>query len=147
MNGRFISAILLVLVLIAGAAGLGYYTYNAGVAQGLVDSGKLVAPATGVVPAPMQFGYPYGPMFFHRPFGYYGFGVLGCLVPILFIFLFFGLLRGMFGWRRHWGWGGHYGPPGGMHHDVPPMFEEWHKRAHGESSAPGASPDATTGAK
>lgn len=120
MNGRTISVVVLVLLLIAGAIGVGAYAYNVGVAQGLAESGKLVAPAPGVVPYPY-----YGPYFFHGPFGF-GYGLLGCLVPLLFFFLFFGLLRGIF-WRGHWGWGGHYG---WREKGVPPMFEEWHQRAH-----------------
>ena len=47
MNGRIVFAILLVLALIAGAAGIGIVTYNAGVAQGMVESGKVAAPAQG----------------------------------------------------------------------------------------------------
>jgi hypothetical protein len=146
MNGRIISAVLLVLVLVAGVAGLGYYAYTAGVSQGLIDSGKLVAPATGVAPGPMPYGgYPYyGPFFFHRPFGF-GWGIFGCLIPVLFFFLFFGLLRGVFGWRRHWG-GHYYGMHGDWKQHVPPMFEEWHKQAHGETSAPGK-PDTGAEAK
>ena len=51
-------------------------------------------------------------------------GLAGCLFPLLFFFLIFIALRGLF-WHRHWG----------RHHDhwekgVPPMFEEWHRRAH-----------------
>lgn len=120
MNGRTIPVVVLVLLLIAGAIGIGIYAYNVGVAQGLADSGKLVAPAPGVVPYPY-----YGPYFFHGPFGF-GYGFLGCLFPLLFFFLFFGLLRGLF-WRGRWGWGGYRG---GEWKGAPPMFEEWHKRAH-----------------
>jgi len=142
MNRRIILGILLALVLVAGAVAVGAYAYNAGVAQGLVQSGQLVAPEGGTVP------YPYygGPFFWHRPFGF-GFGFLGCLFPLLFFFLFFGLLRGLF-WGR-WGggqrgWGSH-GPWGGEHsRGVPPMFEEWHKQAHGEGAPPTPdTPDAT----
>jgi hypothetical protein len=118
---------LLVLVLLAGAAGIGVYAYNAGVAQGLVQSGKVTVMQGG------PYAYPYaGPFFFH-PF--FGFGFLGCLFPLLFFFLIFGLLRGIF-WRGPWGWrhgwaGGHHGPWGKG--GVPPMFEEWHRQAHGET--------------
>ena len=137
MNGRIILIGLLVLALLAGAVGVGVYAYNAGVAQGLVQSGKLVAPEGGVAP------YPYygGPFFFHQPFGF-GFGFLGCLFPLLFFFLIFGLLRGIF-WRGPWGWrhgwgGGHHGPWGKG--GVPPMFEEWHRQAHGQSAPPESQP-------
>ncbi len=131
MNGRIIFGILLVLLIVGVAVGIGAYAYNLGVAQSLTDSGKLVVPAPGTAPYP----YPYYGWGFYRPFGF-GFGLFGCLVPLLFLFLFFGLLRGMFGWRRHWGWGPR-GYAGQWEKGVPPMFDEWHKRAHGESSAPG----------
>ncbi len=122
MNGRIVVRILLVLVLIAAALGIGVYVYNAGFAQGLVESGKLVAPAAGAVP------YFYGP-WFYRPFGF-GFGLLGCLFPLLFFLLFFGLLRGFF-WRGGWG-----GPRGYWGRGVPPMFEEWHRQAHEATQTP-----------
>ncbi len=118
MDGRILARVLLTLVLIAGAVGVGVYVYNAGVAQGMADSGKLVAPAPGSVPYPY-----YGGPFFFRPWGF-GFGFLGLLFPLLFFFLLFALLRGLW-WGGRWGryrrhWEG----------DVPPMFEEWHRRAH-----------------
>jgi hypothetical protein len=121
MNGRIILTVLLALVLIAGVVGTGVYVYNVGIAQGLAESGKLVAPPIGAAP------YPYfgGPFFYHRPFG---FGFLGCLFPLLFLLFFGMLLRGIV-WRGRWGWGH------GMHHGpwekgVPPMFEEWHRKMH-----------------
>ena len=140
MNGRFrvILGVVVTLAILAGAAGIGVYAYNAGVAQGLVESGKLAAPGAGVAPYPF-YG---GPFFWHRPFGF-GFEFLGCLFPLLFFLLFFGLLRGLTGgWRRHWGWGpgGHHGPWGREGYDgpwgkcAPPMFEEWHRQAHGQSA-------------
>jgi hypothetical protein len=130
MNGRAILIGLLALVLIAGAAGVGVYAYNAGVAQGMVESGKITVVEGG------PYAYPYGgPFFFHRPF--FGFGFLGCLFPLLFFFLVFGLLRSIF-WRGPWGWGrgwGHHHGHGPWGKDVPPMFEEWHRRAHGGASS------------
>jgi hypothetical protein len=132
MNGRFVLGILLALVLIVALLGIGVYAYNVGVSQGLAQSGTLQAPATGVAPYP-YFARPY----LFRPFGF-GFGFLGCLFPLLFIFLIFVLLRG-FWWGGHRGWGGPrpYGNNG-----VPPRFEEWHRRAHGEGVAQPESPQA-----
>lgn len=114
MNGRFVLGVLLALVLIAGAIGLGVSAYNAGVAQGMLASGKDVVPSIGVAP------FPY----YYRAFGFHPFGFLSCLFPLLFLFLFFGLIRA-FVWRGRWG----------MHHrhwdgGVPPMFDEWHRKAH-----------------
>jgi hypothetical protein len=38
--------------------------------------------------------------------------------------------------RHGWGYHGHHGPWGkGWEGKVPPPFEEWHKRAHGETPA------------
>ena len=118
MNGRFVLRVLFALVVIAALAGLGVYVYNAGVAQGMATSGKIVVPESGVAPYPY-----YGGPFFFRPFG---FGFAGCLFPLLFIFLALVLLRGFF-WRGHGAWGGHRGH---WEKGVPPLFEEWHRKAH-----------------
>ena len=119
---RILWRVLVALVLVAAIVGIGGYAYNIGIAQGLAQ--KL--PAAAPVPMP----YPY----FGHPFFGFGFGFLGCLIPF---FLLFGSLRFLFwrgpmGWghmgmrRRRWGWGGEDGK------GVPPFFEEWHRRAHGE---------------
>ena len=125
MNGRIILTVLLVLALVAVVAGIGISAYNAGVAQGMVDSGRVTVPAPGAAP------YPYYGPFFYRPFGF-GFGLFWCLIPLFFLFLFFGLGRGLF-WRRGWGWRGGYEHPD---EGVPPRFEEWHRQAHGETPNP-----------
>ena len=116
--------VLLALVLIAGAVSLGAYVYNIGIAQGLAQSGKLGDLPPGAELRP----YPYygGPFWYHRPFG---FGFFGCLGPLLFILLFFVLFRAVW-------WGGRWGHGPGWRHvhgdtGAPPMFEEWHRRAHG----------------
>jgi hypothetical protein len=112
--------VLIAVLLLAGAIGIGAYAYNWGVAQGMADSGKIVAPAAGAVP------YPY----FHRPFGFhpfgFGFGFLNCLFGLFFFFLLFGLIRA-FIWRGHWG-GWHPRHWDGKH--IPPMVEEWHRKMH-----------------
>jgi len=161
MTRRIIFGILIALVLIGGAIGVGVTTYRIGYVQGLEQSGKIefvlppragdgdqVAP-DGVGPRGMPWGY-YGGPGFYRPYGFGGwgwgggpFGFIGCLFPLLFFFLIFGLFRGLF-WRP-WGWGhrGGWGPGGGK--GAPPMFEEWHKRAHGETPpAPSASSETPT---
>jgi hypothetical protein len=120
MNGRIVLRVLLALVVIAGMVGAGVYVYNAGVAQGLAASGKLVAPEIGTVP----YSYFGGPFFYHRPFG---FGFLSCLFPLLGLLLIFGLLRGIRHGRWGWGHGMHHGP---WEKGVPPMFEEWHRKMH-----------------
>jgi hypothetical protein len=135
MNGRIIFRVLLALVLLAAVAAVGVYAYNAGVARGLAENVALAPPGEDGVPA-LPYAYGYGaPYFFHRPFFGYGFGPLGCLFPLLILFLVFGLMRGIFwggSWGRGWGWR-HYGPG---EKGLPPMFEEWHRRAHGEPAQP-----------
>jgi len=126
MYGRIVLAVLLAIVLIVGAAGLGVYAYNVGLAQGMADTGRPAAPATGVAP------YPYYGAFFFHPFGW-GFGFLGCLFPLLFFFLIFGLLRAVI-WGPRWGWHHHRHWERGEH-GVPPMVEEWHRKMH-EPQAP-----------
>jgi hypothetical protein len=142
MNGRIIFRVLLALVLVAVVAGLGVTAYNAGVARGLAENVTVVQPGEGgaapAVPAvPYGYGYGYGyggPFFWHGPF--VGFGPLGCLFPLLMLLLFFGLFRLIFwrpwgmGWGRGWR---HYGPG---EKGTPPMFDEWHRRAHGEPDKP-----------
>ncbi len=127
MNRRFWLPIVLVFVLIALFACIGASAFNAGIAQGVAQSGRLEtppqAPSQGVAPYP--YPYPYRGPFFFRPFGW-GFGLFGLLVPLFLLFLFFGLFRAIF-WHRRWG---RYGPRGDWGQGVPPAFEEWHRRAH-----------------
>ena len=128
MNGnnlglRVISA----LILVAAIAGIAYFAFQAGVAQG--SPINIEAPSGDTAPMPYPY-YGWG-MPYHRPFGF-GFGLLGFL---LLLFLFFAALRAFrfLLWGQRWGWGYHHGPWGrGWENGVPPMFEEWHKRAHGE---------------
>jgi hypothetical protein len=138
VSQRVIVSILLVLLLVAGGTFVARSAYQAGLARGLAEGGQVAAPGQGVPPGQGQPGprpYPYyGPYYGHGPWGF-GFGFFGFLFPLLFIFLIFALLRGLFwgGWR-----GGPPGAYGGWGRGVPPMFEEWHRRAHeskGESSS------------
>ena len=130
MNGKIVVRIVSALVLIAAIAGIAYFAFNAGMAQG--------SPVTIQAPSgeSAQMPYPYNGygMPFHRPFGP-GFDCFGMLILLFLFFLAVKAFRFMF-----WGprWGGHMGGRGlwGRHGwgegDVPPMFQEWHKRAHGE---------------
>jgi hypothetical protein len=131
---RIVGAILATLLVVAMLAGIGVMAYNAGVAQGLVTSGQVVAPETGAQ------AVPYARHFLWAPFGFgWGFGILRALFGLFIGLLVFGLIvrllvGGLFGWRR---WGRFGGGPGRWHEGgVPPMFEEWHRRAHGEEQAP-----------
>jgi hypothetical protein len=105
-----------VLVGLAGvlvALVIGVAAYDAGVSHGLAQ--QIAATGTGA----HAYAYPWP-----RPWGF-GFGFL---FPLLFGFLLLRLvLWGGFG-RRHWGHGRGYGCAGP--YDVPPAFEEWHRRVH-----------------
>jgi len=140
---RIITGLILLVVLVGGAAGLGYLAYNAGVNQGLAQS-RLAAPATGAAPVP--YAWPYAPFGFWGP----GFGVLNCLFALFvigFIFLLFrGIMFVVFG-PRHWGWRRWAnGPEGagegyGWHHrrwagGFPPFLDEWHRQAHAQGDNP-----------
>lgn len=109
---RRMRAVVLTLVAIVLAVAIGSQVYQAGVARGLSESGQAGPRPEG---AP-----PYG-SYGYRPYGF-GFGFFGFLAPLLFFFLIFALLKGLF-WRP---WGG-YGP---WRYGVPPEIEEWHRKAH-----------------
>ena len=119
MRDRFAFRLLLALVAISALAAVGFYSYNLGVAHGLVQSGHaFAAPGAGPPyaywPHPWAFGFGFFPFF-----------------PLFGILFFVLVLRGLF-WR---GWGPRWGY---WHGGVPPAFEEWHRRAHAQpgSSAP-----------
>ncbi len=134
MNGRTIAQVFLVIFLVAGAVGLGVTAYNAGVTQGLAQSGAVAVAPIAVAPY-AGWGWGFGP----------GFGFFGFLGGLLFLFLLIGLIRAAFGPRRGWG-GGHghgWGParyPGGWTDDQGRTWEDrarevhdgWH-RAHPEA--------------
>lgn len=106
----------LVAGLLAGAA---VWIYNAGLSQGLVQSGKLAVPAVGqgMLIAP-YYAHPWG---FFPFFGW---------IPMVFLFIFFLFIipRLIFWGRmggRHWG--------GRWNHDpesIPTRVEEWHRQMH-----------------
>jgi hypothetical protein len=129
MNGNNIGLrVVAALVLIAAIAGIAYFAFQAGVAQGSPIT--IEAPSGETVPGPYPYyGYGHG---FHRPWGF-GFGFFGFLLLLFLFFLTLRAFRFIF-WGPRWGWGHHQHGPWGRHWEngVPPMFEEWHKRAHGE---------------
>jgi hypothetical protein len=118
-----------VLILLSLIGGAGYMAYSAGVAQGIAQAPEVAEAIQqqGVPVAPMAgYGYPHG-------FGYHHFNPFGAICfSIFFLFLFFGLLKMIF--FRSWHHGGWRGPWGRKWEGgAPPMFDEWHKRAHGEA--------------
>jgi hypothetical protein len=131
MNGNNIALrIVAALVLVAAVGAIAFFAFQAGVAQGSPIT--IEAPSGETAPLPYPY-YGWGAPF-HRPFGF-GFGFFGFLI---LLFLFFIALRAFrfLLWGPRWGWGHHFGGhgPWGRHWEngLPPMFEEWHKRAHGE---------------
>jgi len=129
MNGKIGLRIASALVLIAAIAGIAFFAFRAGVTQGSPIT--IEAPSGESVPAPYPY-YGYGPRF-HHPFGF-GLGCFGILIPLFLFFLAMKAFRMMF-WGPRWGWG-HHGPwrHGWGERGVPPMFDEWHKKAHGETA-------------
>ena len=129
MNGKIGLRIISALVLIATIAGIGFFAYQAGFAHGSPVTIEAPSGDANVMPAP-YYGYGYG-MPFHR--GHFGFG-FGCFGPLLAFFLVVLALKSfrMLFWGPRWGWGHHRHGPWGRRWEggVPPMFNEWHKRAH-----------------
>jgi hypothetical protein len=119
---RFIAALLLVGLV----ATVGVSIYNAGVSAGIAtDVGNAIASG-----APVPAGYYHGP-YVGQPWGH-GFGFGGFILGLLFLFLFFGLLRAVFGWGR---WG-HYRRDGygkGRHSGWHDYMGAWHEEQHGKA--------------
>jgi hypothetical protein len=123
MNNNSYRWIVLVGVLLLAVV-VGFTAWQAGVAHGIEQSGKIVVPSSGGAGGPYPYPAPY-PYYWHRP---WGFGFF--FVPFFFIFWIF-VVRGLF-WRRG-GYGGGCGPRD--------RFDEWHRQAH-ERDAGGATPGA-----
>ena len=148
MTGRGIFGFLMTLLFVGVLIAIGVGIYEAGVAQGVIDAGRF--PAGAAVPVA---GY--------GPGSHGGFGFLGLLFPILFLFLLFGLIRAAFsrgrGWGHHgygrgygWGpgWGQGGGPadggPGSWREERDRRMAEMHRRLH-ETDAAGTGTDPAAG--
>jgi hypothetical protein len=125
------------LVLLAAIAGIGFFAYTTGVAHGAaLDVKPLVVDGQVQPPIPM---YAHGMVFHHAmPL----FGCFGLLIPLFLFFLALAAMRHLF-WGPRW-WGHHmhpmhghgpWGEKGPWGEGMPPMFAEWHRRAHTEPSA------------
>ncbi len=128
MDGKIGLRIVSGLVLIAAIAGIAFFAFQAGVAQG--SPVTIEAPSGETVLAPYP-NYDYGMPFHHRHFGF-GFGCLGLLIPLILFFLAIKAFRFMLWGSR---WGHHMHGHTGRHWEggAPGMFDDWHKRAHGEA--------------
>ncbi len=119
MGWRIALGVVLVVALIGAGAALAWMAYNAGLAQ-------TAAPGTVAPQVVAPYGM-YGPHFM-APFG---FGFIGCLVPLAFLFLVFSLFRlvvwgGMGRHMMHGGWG----MRDGMREHWQQRMAEWHREAH-----------------
>jgi hypothetical protein len=103
------------------AVAVGFWAYQAGVAHGIEQSGKIVTPPSG---GPYPYPYPYPYYGWYRPWGF------GFVFVPLFVVFWLVLVRGLF-WRRAW-YGGGCGPRG--------RFDEWHRQAHARDAAEAPAP-------
>jgi hypothetical protein len=152
--GRVIAAILLVVVLVVGGGIIANTAYQAGLSTAVTTAtgsgGAVVAPV--VVPV-AGWGAGWG----WSPFGWF----FGFLATLFFVFLVFGLIRAIVwgGRHGHRGWGGPgyrggnggWSDGGGSGHGRSPWearahetFEDWHRRAHGETPDAGRTDPPTT---
>jgi hypothetical protein len=128
MKRNIIFKIVAALVLVGAVLALGAFAFRAGVAQGLaMDPQQLEGGRFPAVPY-MHYGRPV-----------FGFG--GFLIPLFLILLAFSAIRALVwsGPRRWHYMHGHWGTPhmagyGSCDRGVPPMFAEWHRRAHAQES-------------
>ena len=143
---RSIVGFFFVLLFVGVLVGLGTNIYQTGVAQGIIEAGRVPAGAT--VPVA---GYGWG---------YHGFDILGLFFPLLFLFILFGLIRAAFsrgrGWGHGYGYGHGWGPgwdkgsdmgsdiganmgPGSWREERERRLAEMHRRFHQSDggSAPG----------
>jgi hypothetical protein len=135
MGHRF-DWIVIVLVVVALLGITGVTSYNAGVAHGVVreapqSGGAVVAPDAA---PPVYYWHA-------RPWGWGFFPFFPLWILIFWFFVFRGLC-----WRRRWygpyGYRRWYGEGYGYPQDVPPGFDEWHRRAHARPNAPTDAPPA-----
>jgi hypothetical protein len=121
MNGRTFAGVLLAIIVVVGGIFLGVSAYNAGVTQGLVESGQVVATGPYVGGPYLGWGYGWG----HGP----GFGFFGFLATLFFIFILIGLIRAAFGNRRGWGGPGRWDHhEGGWEQRARERHDAWHRR-------------------
>jgi hypothetical protein len=143
--------VFVVLMLMAIGVGVGLVSYNIGVSQGLAIGAQAAAPVEQGARVAMPYYGHYG----WHPWGF-GFGGFGFFVPFLFFAFFFLMLRRLVWgaqWRHHgygYGYGRGCGDGGGRgrggwghgRYDLPPGFEDWHRRAHDRMSGDPAGPAA-----
>jgi hypothetical protein len=137
---RALAGLFFTLLFVAVLIAIGSGIYQAGVAQGIVDAGRVPAGA-----AVGMAGYGFG-------WGFHPFGFLGLLFPLFFLFLLFGIIRAIFGFgrgrswsHRHdgygdggWGKGGPGYGPEGWREERERRMADLHRRLHDEEAASGS---------
>jgi hypothetical protein len=132
MDGKIVYRILAALVLIVAVAGMAYLAFGAGVAHGV---GARLPESSG---QPGNAPYPYhGVPMYWPAFPFFGLGCFGPLFALLLLFLALRAVSFLF-WGPRWchrrgmhrAWSHNWQEEGG----VPPMFREWHERAHGKAA-------------
>lgn len=121
----FARALFAMIVILA----IGLVGYQIGISQTIAT--QLPAGAAPVA----YYGYPY----------HFGFGFLGFLLPLFFLFLFFGLMRAAFGGGRGWSKDGHGYGYMGRWGDGRQRIEELHRELHGEKPSSGGPSSGPTG--
>jgi hypothetical protein len=114
------------LVLLAAVAGIVFFVYQAGAVHG-TTANIQASTAEGIENPYLYHGMPFGYFMWFPALGF-----LGLIIPLFLLFLAFGAFRRLI-WGPRLGWR-HMGH-GNMAHGqwgegVPPMFSEWHRRAH-----------------
>ena len=121
-NSSLWRGILIALLVLAAATAIGVGAYNAGMAQGIAESGRALA-------APPPAGVPYAYYGWHRPWGHGLFPI----VQLFFIFFVFLAVRAVW-WRGPWHRGGYgYGPGCGYGYGYPPPADRQPDEAHPRS--------------
>ena len=106
MSHGWIRSLAIAALVVVLATAVGIGAYNAGAAHAVAEGGGHVHGGHG-------FGFPFFALFF--------------------VFFWVFVMRGLW-----WGWGprGWYGYRHRYYRDVPPEFEEWHRRQHADPAPP-----------
>jgi len=150
MSKHVLFRILAALVLLAALAGIGFVAFRAGLAHGAAMNTRVIVDDDRP-DLPRQFDYTdrHKVIFRHHFHPFLGFGCFGILLPLFLFFIALAALRHLL-WGPRWGWGGwghpihNHGPWGD---GVPPMFAEWHRRAHAGQDKADDKPSADTDEK
>lgn len=129
---RAIAGLFFTLLFVGVLLAIGGGIYEAGVAQGIIEAGRVPAGAA------VAYGHGWG-------WGFHPSGFFGLLFTLFFLFLLFGIIRAIFGFggrERGWshkhdgewrGWDG----PGSWREERERRMADMHRRLHEEDRASG----------